>query len=676
MIKKLTFLLTLMLVVTGISAQQWNLMPMPKSIEAADGAYRIQSEGVTVTLQGNYHQRLPMNATWFLTRLGKRTTIPMLPKQGKEIVVKVNRAGTVKLGENESYQLKVTPTTVTIEAETDLGAIYAMETLLQLVNRDAQGFYIPAVTIADSPRFPWRGLMIDAGRHFMPVDVIKRNIDAMAAVKLNVLHFHLTEDQGFRIECKTFPKLHQLGSNGEYYTQEQIKEIIAYADLRGIRVMPEFDMPGHTTAWMPGAPEIASAPGPYEIEKRFGVFGATMNPTSEKTYKFLDKFFKEMAALFPDEYMHIGGDENNGEQWNANPSIQKFMKEKGIKDNHQLQAHFNKRLLKILQKHKKKMMGWDEIFQPDLPQSIVIHSWRGRQYMDEAAQKGYQSVLSNGYYIDLSFNARKHYMVDPLPDTTHLTAEQQKRILGGEAPMWAELVTLENVESRIWPRTAAIAERLWSPNPAAPIDDMYRRLMVVSQRLEETGSRHMANREPMIRRLAGTSNIQPLMLLANAAEPIEGYKRHGSQKYTTYHPLSRFVDVTMPDAPDAIEFSLLLNRFIESKSSDTYVELSKMLTRWEMNHQQFAVIAKENPLLTEVEPLSINLAMLAATTNVMLKQLYYGKMLTKDDAAKMERVIIELAKPVAEMNLPLADDAKRILELVTDSNNTLPSTEE
>ncbi len=676
MIKKLTFLLTLMLVVTGISAQQWNLMPMPKSIEAADGAYRIQSEGVTVTLQGNYHQRLPMNAAWFLIRLGKRTTIPMLPKQGKEIVVKVNRAGTVKLGENESYQLKVTPTTVTIEAETDLGAIYAMETLLQLVNRDAQGFYIPAVTIADSPRFPWRGLMIDAGRHFMPVDVIKRNIDAMAAVKLNVLHFHLTEDQGFRIECKTFPKLHQLGSNGEYYTQEQIKEIIAYADLRGIRVMPEFDMPGHTTAWMPGAPEIASAPGPYEIEKRFGVFGATMNPTSEKTYKFLDKFFKEMAALFPDEYMHIGGDENNGEQWNANPAIQKFMKEKGIKDNHQLQAHFNKRLLKILQKHKKKMMGWDEIFQPDLPQSIVIHSWRGRQYMDEAAQKGYQSVLSNGYYIDLSFNARKHYMVDPLPDTTHLTAEQQKRILGGEAPMWAELVTLENVESRIWPRTAAIAERLWSPNPAAPIDDMYRRLMVVSQRLEETGSRHMANREPMIRRLAGTSNIQPLMLLANAAEPIEGYKRHGSQKYTTYHPLSRFVDVTMPDAPDAIEFSLLLNRFIESKSSDTYVELSKMLTRWEMNHQQFAVIAKENPLLTEVEPLSINLAMLAATTNVMLKQLYYGKMLTKDDAAKMERVIIELAKPVAEMNLPLSDDAKRILELVTDSTNTLPSTEE
>jgi hexosaminidase len=440
--------------------------------------------------------------------------------------------------------------------------------------------------------------------------------------------------------------------------------------------MPEFDMPGHTTAWMPGAPEIASAPGPYEIEKRFGVFGATMNPSSEKTYKFLDKFFKEMAALFPDEYMHIGGDENNGEQWNANPAIQKFMKEKGIKDNHQLQAHFNKRLLKILQKHKKKMMGWDEIFQPDLPQSIVIHSWRGRQYMDEAAQKGYQSVLSNGYYIDLSFNARKHYMVDPLPDTTHLTAEQQKRILGGEAPMWAELVTLENVESRIWPRTAAIAERLWSPNPAAPIDDMYRRLMLVSQRLEETGSRHMANREPMMRRLAGTSNIQPLMLLANAAEPIEGYKRHGSQKYTTFHPLSRFVDVTMPDAPDAIEFSLLLNRFIESKSSDTYVELSKMLTRWEMNHQQFAVIAKENPLLTEVEPLSINLAMLAATTNVMLKQLYYGKMLTKDDAAKMERVIIELAKPVAEMNLPLANDAKRILELVTDSTNTLPSTEE
>ena len=181
---------------------------------------------------------------------------------------------------------------------------------------------MPAISIDDSPRFPWRGLMIDVSRHFIPLDVLKRNLDGMAAVKLNVFHWHLSDNQGFRVESKKFPKLHELGSDGLYYTQDEVRDLIAYARERGIRVVPEFDMPGHSTAWFVGYPELASGPGPYEIERKWGVFDPAMDPTREETYKFLDEFIGEMARLFPDQFFHIGGDEVNGKQWDANPKIQ------------------------------------------------------------------------------------------------------------------------------------------------------------------------------------------------------------------------------------------------------------------------------------------------------------------------------------------------------------------
>lgn len=664
MIKSLKIALVFLLMATCVNAQEWSLMPMPREVSRGEGKFRIGSDGLQVTIEGNYHARLEANANWFLKRLSSRTTIPFLPKQGKDIRLKVNRKAIVRLGEDESYSIKVVNEGIVVESLTDLGAKHALETLLQLVEIDEAGYYIPSVSITDSPRFPWRGLMIDVGRHFMPVEVIKRNIDAMSVAKLNVLHLHLSEDQGFRIESKTFPRLHQLGSNGEYFTQEQIKEIVSYADIRGIRVVPEFDMPGHTTAWMVGYPELAAAPGPYEIEKYFGVFGPTMNPANASTYKFLGKFFKEMTRLFPDEYVHIGGDENNGKQWNVNPQIQAFMKKNGIKDNHELQAYFNGRLLKILEKNGKKMMGWDEIFQPNLPKSIVIHSWRGRKYMDDAARKGYNSVLSNGYYIDLSHNAYKHYAVDPLPDTTSLTSEEQKRILGGEAPIWAELVTAENVDSRIWPRTAAIAERLWSQNPASDYNEMYRRLFVVSKHIEQAGARHNSNRKPMMRRLANTNSIDALMVLANAAEPVEGYRRHGSQKYTTYSPLSRFVDITLPDAPDAIRFRMLLNDYFLHKNDTIYTELSNMLSVWEKNHNLVESTIQANTNLKEVEVLSINLSFLASTTNMLLKMYHNSKTISTYDVNSFSNIVKSLSKPIAEMELPLADDAMLILSIM------------
>ena len=218
------------------------------------------------------------------------------------------------------YTLISTPDSIRIEAATPLGALHGMETLLQLTQATPSGYVIPSVTIDDSPRFRWRGLMIDCGRHFEPIDVLKRNLDAMAAVKLNVFHWHLTEDQGFRIESKRFPRLTEQGSDGLFYTQDQARDLVEYARLRGIRVVPEFEMPGHSTAWLVAYPELSSGTRPTAIRREFGVSDFVLDPTREETYTFLESFLSEMVAIFPDRYIHIGGDEAPAPDWKSKPS--------------------------------------------------------------------------------------------------------------------------------------------------------------------------------------------------------------------------------------------------------------------------------------------------------------------------------------------------------------------
>jgi len=275
------------------------------------------------------------------------------------------------LGEDEAYTLEANPAQAILRAPTVRGALHGLETLLQLLQSDAMGWFLPEVTIDDRPRFPWRGLMIDVVRHWQPMDVIKRNLDGMALVKLNVLHLHLTDDQGFRIESKTCPRLHELGSDGHFFTHGQIREIIAYAAERGIRVVPEFDIPGHATSWLVGHPEVASAPGPYEIERGRGIFDPVLDPTNPEVYRILEQFLGEMAALFPDAYIHIGGDENNGVHWSAHPGIQAFICEHKLQNNAGLHAYFNGRIHTSLARHGKQLVGWDEILHPGLPAGSV-----------------------------------------------------------------------------------------------------------------------------------------------------------------------------------------------------------------------------------------------------------------------------------------------------------------
>jgi hexosaminidase len=507
--------------------------------------------------------------------------------------------------------------------------MHGIETLLQLLKADGSGYAFPAVTINDQPRFQWRGLMIDGSRHFMPVDVIKRNIDALSAVKMNVFHWHLSDDQGFRVECKALPKLNTLASDGLYYTQEEVKNIIKYANDRGIRVIPEFDIPGHSTSWLTAYPELASAPGPYSIERNWGVFDPTFNPTIEATYEFFDKFFAEMCALFNDEYMHIGGDENSGKQWNNNAEIQAFMKAKGIKDNHQLQSYFNQRILKILTNYGKKMIGWDEILHPDMPNNIVIQSWRGTKSLVESAQKGYMGLLSNGYYIDLCQPASFHYLNDPLPADSPLSESEKKFILGGEATMWAELVTPENVDSRIWPRTAAIAERFWSQSDVRDVKDMYRRLDIIGYQLEEVGITTIKNQTMMMRRLTGNNPVQPLKNLIDFIEPLKEYERHSKGvTYTQYSPYTRVVDAAMPEANVAREFNELTDEFLATGNDEAQKKMNYYLSVMQNNDPVLAQTASKSPVLSEIMPLSYNLSQLGITGLEAVEYILKGRDVT------------------------------------------------
>jgi hexosaminidase len=473
----------------------------------------------------------------------------------------------------------------------------------------------------------------------------------MAAVKLNVLHWHLTEDQGFRVESKKFPKLHQLGSDGLYYTQDQVKEIIEYARERGIRVMPEFDIPGHSTSWLVGYPDLGSAPGPYSIERGAGIFEPALDPTRESVYKFLDGFLGEMAALFPDEYLHIGGDENEGKQWDRNPKIQAYMKENGIKDNHALQAYFNQRLLKILQKHGKKMIGWDEILQPGLPKNVVIHSWRGTEALAAAAKQGYDGILSNGYYIDLMYPASQHYLADPIPAASTLTADERKHILGGEATMWSEWVSPETIDSRIWPRTAAIAERLWSPQTVADVDDMYRRLAVISVQLEELGLTHKKNRDMLLRRLVQNEDVTELRTLASVIEPVKEYRRYQMRPQTMLSPLTGLIDAVPADSEGARKFATMVNGLLgDAPRFELYKQqMLETFTEWHDSSLALKPIIDRSPALEEVRPLAQNLGELAIAGKEALAYLSSGTPApTEWRQASLSR-IDDVAKPKAAL---------------------------
>lgn len=649
--------------------QPLNLMPTPASVLLRPGRLAI-TETFRIATAKYSDERVRAAIERIKKRMQVRTglTFPeglLSDASTATLIVECEGPGQIipSLDENESYAIDVTSQQAHLTAPTVVGALRGLETLLQLVSSDRNGLYFPSVKIEDSPRFRWRGLLIDIGRHYEPPEVLKRNLDAMAAVKLNVFHWHLTEDQGFRIESKKFPRLHQMGSDGLYYTQDQAREIVEYARERGIRVVPEFDIPGHSTSWLVGYPELGSAPGPYSIERHAGIFEPALDPTREQVYKFLDKFLGEMAGLFPDAYMHIGGDENQGKQWDRNPKIQEFMKKKGIANNQALQAYFNTRLMKILEKHKKKMIGWDEILQPELPKNAVIQSWRGTTALAEAARQGYDGILSKGYYIDLGYPASQHYLADPIPVDTALTPQQTKHILGGEATMWGEYVSPETIDSRIWPRTAAIAERLWSPQTITDVDDMYRRLAVISLELEELGLTHKRNVDVLLRRLARSDNVGPLQTLASVVEPVKEYRRGKQRPSTTVSPLSGLVDAAVPDSEAARTFEAMVEGLLsDAPRFQLFADrLRNNVEEWRDTQPALSALIEASPALHEAEPLAKDLSDLGSMGLEALSYLSNGE--TPPDgwrAARLAR-LDEAAKPKAALEFATIGSLRKLI---------------
>jgi len=647
-------------------------MPMPAQVQLKTGQLVIDAS-FTVGISGPSDVQLQRAVQRFLDNLRRQTGMPPLDMKVTDaakakLVVHTEHASKAvqELGEDESYSLEISLAGAKLDAATTLGIMRGLETFQQLVQTTSDGFAVPAIAIQDQPRFPWRGLMIDVGRHFIPLDVLKRNLDGMAAVKLNVFHWHLSENQGFRVESKKFPKLQEMGSDGLYYTQDEVRDLIAYAHDRGIRVVPEFDMPGHSTAWFVGYPELASGPGPYQIERKWGVFDPAMDPTQERTYKFLDAFIGEMAQLFPDQYFHIGGDEVNGKQWDANPNIQAFMHAHGLKTNQDLQAYFNTRVQKIVSKHGKTMVGWDEILRPDLPKDIVVQSWRGQDSLAAAAKQGYRGILSFGYYVDLMWPASRHYAVDPMSDAAaNLSPDEKKLILGGEACMWSEYVSPENIDSRIWPRTAAIAERLWSQQNVTDVNSMYRRLAEVSRWLDWLGLTHNSSYGPMLRRIAGSNDISALRTFTDVVEPVKDYNREelAVVEATSLSPLNRVIDAARPESTTARQFGNLVDALIAGHAdSEAKQEVKALLIRWRDNQSNLQLLESQSFLLKEIVPLSQDLSAVATTGLQALDYMDRGERAPAAWATEQFALLEEAQKPKAQLLLMVVPSVQKLVE--------------
>ncbi len=659
-----------------------NIMPLPAKLERTAGSLKIDSN-FRIAFAGYREARLERAGQRLQRQIHRQTGIVLLPASKTagaatlEIITDHESKPVQELGEDESYTLDAAPAGAKLHASNPLGALRGLQTFLQLIAIAPDGFSVPALHIEDRPRFPWRGLMIDTGRHFIPLEVVKRNLDGMEAVKMNVFHWHLSENQGFRAESRKFPKLHEQGSDGLYYTQEEIREVIEYARDRGIRVVPEFDMPGHSTAWFVGYPELASGNGPYTIERQWGVFDPAMDPTDERTYKFLSEFIGEMGKLFPDQFFHVGGDEVNGKEWDANPKIRAFMKSHKIKNDLELQAYFSSRVQELVAKHKKTPVGWDEVLVPGVPKTIVIQSWRGVDSLAAAAKDGYRGILSNGYYLDLGWSAERHYAADPLGGpVAALTPEQKQLILGGESCIWSEYVNAENIDSRIWPRNAAIAERLWSPEGTNDVDSMYARMDTEAARLEWLGLTHRSFQRTMLQRIAGAASpgeFGALRALAQGVEQQKDYAREESAGTApnSLTPLNRLVDAVHPESEISRRFTLLVDQFVGAGCEDPALaaQIRAQLEEWASIEERLQPLAQRSHLVKEAVPAAAALSQSAKIALAALDAI--GKGMRLSEAQRKQQLdslnALEQQAHKCQLTLPELAAFQRLIEAASNA---------
>ncbi|GAB5354088.1 hypothetical protein AAMO2058_000089500 [Amorphochlora amoebiformis] len=473
---------------------------------------------------------------------------------------------------NETYYLRVNPRKCDITANSYSGVMRALATLIQLIlpkraNLDSAGptqtapeYVVAAVEIRDFPRFAWRGLLVDTVRHFMDVDILPRIINACATVKLNTVHLHLSDDQGFRMESPSFPKLVSLNSSdGHYYTSRQLKALVRYAADRGVRIVPEIDVPGHATALLVAYPELwgDSERKVKGLERAFGVFENIVDIKAERVFDFVSKLVGDVSRVFPDKYLHLGGDEVVDSDTYAAAKMRK---------------KFFAKINSVLQDLNRTLVGWDELLVEDaLPEGSIAQVWRPENLWRQAERKNIKVLWSEGFYLDLLKPTAEHYLADPLAETAET---YEKIVVGGEACMWSELVTGSNIESRLWPRGAGIAERLWSSKGVRNVKDLHRRIRHLPSRLEAMGaSKQLSNQMILLRRLSCGSEAKSLALLtiSQILLPFGLRKRIYPPRYTTLTPLTRLVDALSAESPISLHFSQAIRQFLDNPPT-SYVD--------------------------------------------------------------------------------------------------------
>ncbi|MBP7746072.1 MAG: family 20 glycosylhydrolase [Phycisphaerae bacterium] len=433
-------------------------------------------------------------------------------------VILLTLAGAPEMLGDEGYELSITPQSVMLRARTARGLIYGVQTLRQLLTLDAQAAAAwPCLKIVDRPRYAWRGMLLDCGRHFMSKEFVKRYIDLLSYHKLNVLHWHLTEDQGWRIEIKKYPKLTEVGAwrtvtrdseqerddagrYGGFYTQDDVREIVAYAASRGITVVPEIEMPGHSLAALAAYPELSCTGGPFQVRTEWGITEDVYCAGNDQTFAFLEDVLTEVLPLFPSEFIHIGGDECPKARWQACPKCQARIQAEGLKDERELQSYFIRRIERFLNSHNRRLIGWDEILEGGLAPNATVQAWRSLDHAVTAARAGHDVICSptSHCYIDYPQYAdparpewmgfitlEKSYAFEPTP--AGLTPEQARHVLGLEGTMWTERTPMSRVDHQVFPRMCALAEAAWSPAETRNAADFARRMDMHYARLEALG---------------------------------------------------------------------------------------------------------------------------------------------------------------------------------------------
>lgn len=815
-----------------------NLMPCPQQVTLNDGYY-VLNPNVNVYVEGMSAERMSATLSRTETHLSRLSNFYFA---GFNVVKNKDRADVVivvldkmgnhpqldeaaklpRLGDDESYQLIINDAVISIQANSDFGAIHALTTLIQLVygadknihkthaEKAIQGLPMPKLQIIDKPRFPWRGLLIDSVRHFIPIHTIKRQLDGMAAAKLNVFHWHLTDDQGWRVESKRYPKLHQMASDNLYYTQQEIKDVVTYASLLGIRVMPEIDVPGHASAIAVAYPELMAKKMRYEMERQWGVFEPLLDVSNPNVYTFIDNLVAEFSLLFPDNYIHIGGDEVNPKQWLNNANIKRLMVKEKLADSEDLHHYFNKKIQSILTKHQRKMMGWDEIYHPDLPKEVVIQSWRGLESINKFANHGYQGVLSTGFYIDQPQSSAYHYRNDPLANidsdsnkskqfaplgqtimlgqndknrtwqltiprlkgsnvTGHfilirksndgkeetasgylklnnnsfqkvtlltpindinndqknsktliftvdswmgplrfeldlnssdtslsqsamalnhrvfignafyplvadevnhqtsqniilaprLKAENSQNILGGEATLWTELATQDNIDLRVWPRLFVIAERLWSAKQLTNINNMYQRLFFIDNYSQniiglKQNEQQRAGFSEFLGDKNSNDNLRALMVLAQLVEPAHYYTRHHikyqQDKYHQLAELNSFVDFLPVESVELFKLNNLITAF-QNGDNFALTSIKGVLKDWQNSEKQLKSFVVKNSKFAHLIGLMDDLVEFNQVAEQVIERCAGKTALTKNTSVQLNKRLNQLQEQQNEIVL-------------------------